>query len=203
MTPNRDDREPKAISPTPLRDWIAKQSPSRRLQMTLLMAALIACGGKAGATLSVSAVPFTHQLLFVLISGALLGSRLGCLSAFAYLTAASVSGILWPIGAGESAMTGPIAGYLWSLPLAAYLSGVVVEKYQMESWAHFAIGIALGIAVFDSLGTLRLLMLGAMGPEELAARGTALFAGPRMAQGGLALLIAWTASTRLKAQADE
>lgn len=171
--------------------------------MTLLMAALIACGGKAGAILSASAVPFTHQLLFVLIAGSVLGSRLGCLSTFAYLIAASVTGILWPMGAGESAMTGPLAGYLWSLPLVAYLSGAVVEKYNMESWAHFAIGIALGIAVFDMSGTLRLLVMGVMGPEELAARGTALFAGPRMAQGGLALLIAWTASTRLKAQADE
>ena len=171
--------------------------------MTLLMAGLIACGGKAGAVVSLSPIPFTHQLLYVLVAGTLLGSRLGCLSAAIYLVAASLSDALWPIGAGPGALTGPQAGYLWSLPLTAYLSGFYVERHKMESWAHFAIGVCAAIAVFDLCGTIRLLAQGDMGPVELAARGSALIVGPRIAQGSLAVLIAWTASSRIRSRADE
>jgi biotin transport system substrate-specific component len=203
LTPNRKDRKPKAISPTPLRDWIAKQSRPRRAGMVALMAALIACGGKAGIATSLSPVPFTHQLLFVLVAGALLGSRLGCLASFAYLIAASVTDALWPMGAGPSALTGPLAGYLWSLPVVAYLSGAFVERERMESWPHFAVGICAAIAAYDVAGAARLLMTADLGPVEIAARGSALYAGPRMAQGALAVLIAWTASSRIKAQADD
>ena len=171
--------------------------------MVLLMATLISCGGKGGFITALSPVPFTHQLLFVLIAGALLGSRLGCLSAFVYLLAASISGFLWPLGAGPSALTGPMAGYLWSLPLVAYLSGFFVERERMESWPHFAIGTCAAIGVFDMAGTLRLLVGAELDPTELAARGGALFMGPRIAQGALAVLIAWTASMRIKTQTDE
>lgn len=171
--------------------------------MLLLMVALIACGGKAGTVLSLSPVPFTHQLLFVLLAGALLGSRLGSLAAAIYLLAATTTGLLWPVGSGPFPLTGPMAGYLWSLPLVAYLAGAYVERERMESWAHYAIGVCAAIAAFDLLGTVRLLMLGEMGPVELAARGSALVVGPRIAQGALAVLIAWTASSRIKAQADE
>jgi biotin transport system substrate-specific component len=202
LTSKRKDKGPKAISPTPLRDWIAKQSLTRRIGMVLLMAAMIACGGKGGFITSLSPVPFTHQLLFVLVAGTLLGSRLGCLSAFIYLISASITGLLWPIGAGPTALTGPMAGYLWSLPLVAYLSGYFVEREQMESWPHFAIGTCAAIGVFDLAGTVRLLATAEMDPTQLAARGGALFMGPRIAQGALAVLIAWTASVRIRTQTD-
>jgi biotin transport system substrate-specific component len=203
LTPDRKQKRPRAISPTPLRDWIARQSRARRAGLTFLMAALIACGGKASVFLANSPVPFSHQLLFVLIAGTLLGSRLGCVAALGYLVAASSVPGLWPDGAGESGLTGPQAGYLWSLPLVAYLSGYYVERENMESWAHFAIGVCAAIATFDIAGTLRLLLIGDIGPVELAARGGALTVGPRVAQGALAVLIAWTASSRIKAQTDE
>src|SRR5215212_1170991 len=121
--------------------------------MVLLMAALIACGGKAGAMTSLSPVPFTHQLLFVLVAGSLLGSKLGCLAAFTYLVASSVTGLFWPIGAGPSPLTGVLAGYLWSLPLVAYLSGIVVERECMETWRHFAMGICAAVGIFEVLGS--------------------------------------------------
>ena len=171
--------------------------------MIALMAALIACGGKAGFATSLSPVPFTQQLLFVLIAGALLGSRLGCLASFVYLIAASITGFLWPVGAGPEALTGPLAGYLWSLPAVAYLSGAFVERERMESWPHFAVGIFAAIGLYDVAGGIRLLLSSDLGPVELAARSGALYAGPRILQGALAVLIAWTASSRIKAEADD
>jgi biotin transport system substrate-specific component len=170
--------------------------------MVLLMAAMIACGGKAGFLTSLSPVPFTHQILFVLIAGALLGPRLGSISAMVYLVSASIFDVLWPIGASNAGLTGPMAGYLWSLPFAAYLSGYFVERERMESWPHYAIGACAAIGVFDVTGGIRLLASGNLGATELAARASALFVGPRIAQGALAVLIAYTASTRIKTQTD-
>src|SRR5438552_6067697 len=80
-----DKKEPRALSPTPLHDWVERQPPWRRAGFVGLFALLIACGGKAGISLSLTPVPATHQLFFALLAGALLGGRLGAISSLSYL----------------------------------------------------------------------------------------------------------------------
>src|SRR5438552_10635735 len=118
---DRNKREPKAVSPTPLRDWVHRQTPGKRAAGVALFALLIACGGLAPAVNPLSSLAGSQQLLFVLLAGVILGSRLGTVSALAYLAFAAVTGLCWPAGAGHEPLSGPAAGFLWSLPLTAYL----------------------------------------------------------------------------------
>jgi biotin transport system substrate-specific component len=201
MQDRRDKKkQPRAISPTPLRDWVLRQTPARRAGLVGLFALLIGAGGKAGAVFAISPVPATQQLLFVMLAGALLGSRLGAVSALVYLVAAAATDLLWPIGFGSGALTGPLAGYLWSLPIAAFLSGWVVERLREEKPVYFAMGVSAGVAAFDMLGSARMLFSLEMDAPEAVARGAAFFFGQHFAQGALAVLIASSASSTLQAR---
>ena len=68
-------------------------------------------------------VPITGQTLGVLLAGAALGARRGFLSQVLYILAGAAG---LHVFAGGS-LVGPTAGYLWSFPLAALLSGWLVD----------------------------------------------------------------------------
>jgi len=200
VTQKQDDKKkPKALSPTPLRDWMKRQPAKRRAAFVALFALLIACGGKASFTFAFTPVPATQQLLFVLLSGVLLGSRLGATAAVLYLLAAASTGLVWPEGAGPTPLVGPLAGYLWSLPLVAYLSGLIVERAQSEKPVFFAIGVSAGIAAFDACGSLRLLAALDLSTAEAFVKGVGFFVGQHIAHGALAVLVASSASATLQA----
>jgi biotin transport system substrate-specific component len=199
--PEKDNKKrPRALSPTPLRDWVVAQPKARRAGLVLLFTVLIACGGKAGVVFSFTPVPATHQVFFVMLAGAILGSRLGTMSALCYLLASSWWGGLWPIGSGPAPMVGSLSGFLWSLPLVAYLSGVFVERMGSEKPALFAMGVSAGIAAFDAFGTTRLLSSMEVDASEAFAKGAAFFLGQHFAHGALTVLIASTASSTLQAR---
>lgn len=191
---------PRAVSPTPLRDWLGRQPRLRRVGLVALFSGLIACSGQAGVFLPYTPVPATHQILFVLLAGALLGSRLGAISALAYLLGAAVTGVGWPLGAGPTPLVGPLAGYLWCLPLAAYLAGWFVDRYRSEEPVWFAIGATAALGAYEALGSLRLLGAQELAGAEAAVKGAALFVGQHIAQGALTVFIAWSASVVIRAR---
>jgi biotin transport system substrate-specific component len=196
-------QKPRFMSPTPLRDWVNRQSRLRRAAMVVLFAMLMACGGKAAVRLPLTPVPATQQLLFVLLAGALLGSRLGAVSAAFYLLASAATGLFWPEGAGATPLSGPLAGYLWSLPLTAYLCGFFVERARSERPVYFAIGASAGIAVFGAFGTARLLWAMGLDATEAFIKGMGLFVGQHAAHGALTVLIASSASTTLQTRENK
>jgi biotin transport system substrate-specific component len=167
-----------------------------------LFAALIACGGLAPAALPLTPVPSSQQLLFVMLAGVILGSRLGAVSAFVYLVGASFTG-LWPAGSGGDPLIGPTAGFLWSLPLVAYCAGIAVDRLRGESAAHYAIGVCAAIAAYHALGTLRLISALDMGSSEAFVSGSGVFLGHHMAQGAIAILIGSSASDLLRARENK
>jgi biotin transport system substrate-specific component len=86
-------------------------------------AAATAIGAKVAIPLPGTPVPFTLQPLFVLLAGAVLGSRLGARSQMVYL-AAGVAGLpVFAAGGGAAYLLGPTGGYLMAYPLAAWLAG--------------------------------------------------------------------------------
>jgi biotin transport system substrate-specific component len=97
-------------------------------------------------------VPFTLQTMFVLLSGAFLGSRNGAYSQLLYI-AAGVIGL--PVFAGFSFgfahLVGPTGGFLISFPFAAFLVGYILEKN------HNTVTILLSFLV----GQLLILLAGA------------------------------------------
>jgi biotin transport system substrate-specific component len=96
-------------------------------------------------------VPFTLQTLFVILAGAVLGSRTGVLSQAAYLTMGTL-GIPLFAGAltGIAVFAGPTGGYLVGFVLAAFLVGRLINKKTTLLWQ----------ATVFSIGSLVILLLG-------------------------------------------
>jgi len=83
----------------------------------------------AQVVVPVQPVPFTLQTMFVLLSGAFLGSRNGAASQVLYLVAGSIGlPVFAGLGFGFMSLFGPTGGYLLSFPFAAFLVGYAIEK---------------------------------------------------------------------------
>jgi len=101
----------------------------------------MAAGAFVRIYLPFSPVPITLQTFFVLLSGAMLGRRLGPVSQAGYLTIGSLG---LPIFAGAAAgfayLLGPTGGYLLGFVLASALVGWIIrlETEATFTWAVFA-----------------------------------------------------------------
>ena len=82
-------------------------------------------------------VPFTLQTMMVILAGAFLGSKKGLYSQLTYLAMGAIG---LPVFAqtpdaafGFARLIGPTGGYLIAFPLAAYITGYLVEKNKNYS----------------------------------------------------------------------
>lgn len=99
----------------------------REIALVGLFAALTAVGAIFSIPLG-GAVPFTLQLMFTLLAGALLGSRLGALSQLSYLLMGFVGLPVFSMRrAGIGMLFGPTGGFLVGFVLGAYVTGLLVE----------------------------------------------------------------------------
>jgi biotin transport system substrate-specific component len=72
-------------------------------------------------------VPLSLQTLAVTLAGAVLGARLGAASQVAYL-ALGIAGLpVFAAGGGLAYLAGPTGGYLLSFPIAAALTGWLLD----------------------------------------------------------------------------
>ena len=90
-------------------------------------------------------IPITGQTFAVLLTGMLLGSRLGAAAVIAYLIEGAI-GLPFFAGGGAGLMRflGPTAGYLVAFPAAAFIAGAFAEhgwdKRYLTAVAAMAIG---------------------------------------------------------------
>lgn len=123
-----------AIAPgSTLADYLVPARPSRAgrlLRGGILIVGstlLLALSAHIQIALPFTPVPFTLQMLVVVLTAAALGSRRGTLVMLIYL-AEGASGIpVFAKGGGLLYLLGPTAGYLWSYPLAAFVVGWLCE----------------------------------------------------------------------------
>ncbi|HET9711262.1 MAG TPA: biotin transporter BioY [Pyrinomonadaceae bacterium] len=104
-------------------------------------------------TIPIGPVPITGQSFAVLLTGALLGSRLGAAAVIAYLIEGAV-GLPFFSGGGGGIMRffGPTGGYLIAFPAAAYVTGAFAEHgWDKNYWSAVT---AMGI------GSLIILLVG-------------------------------------------
>lgn len=83
----------------------------------------------AQIVIPVGPVPITGQTFAVLLTGALLGSRLGAMSMIVYLMEGA-AGLPFFYGAhgGLAHLLGPTGGYLVAFPAAAFITGAFAEN---------------------------------------------------------------------------
>lgn len=103
----------------------------------------------------VKPVPFTLQTMLVLLSAAFLGARNGSLSQITYLSM-GIIGI--PVFAGFNfgplTLFGPTGGYLLAFPIAAFIVGYLIEKYNGKLAIFFS--MLLGNTIILLIGSLYL-----------------------------------------------
>jgi biotin transport system substrate-specific component len=94
-------------------------------------------------------VPITGQSFAVLLTGALLGSRLGAAAVIAYLIEGAIGlPFFAPGGApGILRFLGPTGGYLVAFPAAAFITGAFAEHGWDKRYSTAVAAMAIGSAV--------------------------------------------------------
>lgn len=141
----------KAIHSAPIAD-ITVPSRARGALFAILGASIFAVLTFVGANIRIPLypVPFTLQTLFVILAGAVLGTRTGVLSQAIYLSMGSL-GI--PLFAGSmvgiAVFSGPTGGYLVGFAFAAFVVGRLINRKSTILWQStvFALG-SLTILLF-------------------------------------------------------
>ena len=98
-------------------------------------------------------IPITGQTFAVLLTGALLGSRLGAAAVIAYLVEGAIG---LPFFAGGAAgivrFFGPTGGYLVAFPAAAFVTGAFAEHGWDRRYASAVAAMAIGSALIFAGG---------------------------------------------------
>src|SRR5438132_12743974 len=109
----------------------------------------------AQIAIPIGPVPITAQTFAVLLTGALLGSRLGAMAMIAYLIEGA-SGLPFFAGGtgGLPHLLGPTGGYLIAFPAAAFITGAFAEQGWDRKFLTAAAAMAVGSAVIIFCGWL-------------------------------------------------
>jgi biotin transporter BioY len=102
----------------------------------------------AQIVIPIGPIPITGQTFAVLLTGALLGSRLGAMAMIAYLLEGA-SGLPFFSGghAGLLHLMGPTGGYLIAFPAAAFITGAFAEHGWDRRFLTAAAAMAIGSLV--------------------------------------------------------
>ncbi|SMX42428.1 biotin transporter BioY [Actibacterium lipolyticum] len=114
----------------------------RNVAMIALFAALIAALGLIPKITLAFGVPVTAQSLGVMLCGTVLGARRGALAVLLFLVLVALGLPLLSGGRGGLGLfTSPSAGFLFGFPVAAFVTGLIVEK-----WRNGPLTIVAGVA---------------------------------------------------------
>ena len=113
---------------------------------------LIGLCAHAKVWLPFSPVPVTGQTFAVLMIGALLGSRRGCLAVLAYITEGAAGLPVFALGAGPAVLLGPTGGYLFGFIPAVYITGRLAEMGWDRRIGTTIFAMVLGNLVIYTFG---------------------------------------------------
>jgi biotin transport system substrate-specific component len=131
----------------------------RDLTASAVFAVLTSVGGWILIPLPITPVPFTLQVFFVLLSGAVLGGRLGALAQMIYLLLGVVGLPVFAGGeSGPGVLVGPRGGYLFGFVAAAYVTGKITETKQSANLVWMIFATLSGLAPIYLLGEIGLWM---------------------------------------------
>lgn len=104
--------------------------------------------------LSFTPVPITLQTLGVLLSGGILGARLGAMSQLVFLLLVATGIPLLSGGRGGfGVFFGPSGGYILSYPIVAFLLGYFIYKIpNLHLWHVLVFNLSIGIFVIYLFG---------------------------------------------------
>jgi biotin transport system substrate-specific component len=171
---------------------------ARRVMAVAAFALATALAAYVRVPVPFSPVPITLQTMVVILSGVMLGPRLGAASQLAYL-AMGIAGLpVFAAGIGVAALFGHTGGYLLAFPAAAFVAGTLARPGRRRGWFD-GLRLVAGLA----FASLLILVSGAAWLSVLTgdlARAVALGIVPFLAgdlvKVSLAALIAWRGRDR-------
>jgi len=134
-----------------------RENKHRTMPRDITLSAVFAVLTSIGAWISIpiTPVPVTLQVFFVLLSGAILGSRRGALSQITYLMLGSIGfPIFAGLASGPGVVVGPTGGYLFGFILGAYLTGRIVEVKQTRRLSWMILSTLSGLLPIYLLGSI-------------------------------------------------
>lgn len=104
-------------------------------------------------------VPFTLQVFFVILSGLLLGSRMGFASQFVYIALGLVGVPVFTKGGGLQYIFNPTFGYLIGFAIAAFVVGRMTENLERPSFGQYLKASIVGLAISYLFGVSHLYII--------------------------------------------
>ena len=129
---------------------------SKSVALVVAFSLLTALAAQVSVPLPWTPVPLTGQTFAVLLTGALLGSRLGALAMLAYLAEGAAGLPFFRSGAGGAhyLLFSPTTGYLLAFPLAAFVTGLLAERGWDRRFLTAAAAMFVGSLVILAGGWL-------------------------------------------------
>lgn len=128
---------------------------TREITASAVFAVLTCVGAWASIRLPLTPVPITLQVFFVLLSGAVLGGRLGALSQVMYILL-GISGL--PVFAGGASgpgvLVGPTGGYLFGFIAGAYVTGWAGHSIAPTGFRRLILATLLGLCPIYLAGVI-------------------------------------------------
>jgi len=154
---------------------ILRKALENRIEWILSFTILTAIA--AQFTVPVKPVPFTLQTIAVLLSGAFLGAKKGALSQLIYLSLGIIGLPVFaqtPEGAlGFARLLGPTGGYLLAFPLAAFVTGYLIE--MNKSYIIVVSSMFIGAFIIIFFGTFYLHIFFIKDFTQAVKAGAAIF----------------------------
>jgi biotin transport system substrate-specific component len=169
-----------------------------------LMAAVTAIAAQIAIPLPFSPVPFTLQVLAVILSGLLLGPRYGALAQVIYVLVGAVGvPVFAQFHGGLGVILGPTGGYLLSYPIAAAMAGLAARAASnairhRALWVSFLWG-SVGLAAIYALGATWLSVAAHLPFAVAVVQGVLPFVVFDLIKVGLAALVAVAAAPAIAA----
>ena len=140
----------------------------KNLTHIALFAALIAVLGLVPKIDLASGVPITAQSLGIMLCGTVLGAKRGALAVLLFL-GLTLAGLPLLAGGrgGLGLLASPTVGYIIGFPIAAFVTGWIVENWRAPILPAAAVGAVLGgLVLLNVLGVIGMsVMLGKTLPE--------------------------------------
>ena len=120
------------------------------LVMCALFTALIIVG--AFIKIPIPVVPFTLQVLFTTLAGALLGSKGGAISTACYAFLGLIGIPVFTQGGGFGYVLQPSFGYILGFIAGAFVTGLIVERAKNLTFARSLIANFAGLIIVYAMG---------------------------------------------------
>ena len=129
----------------------------QKITVAAFCTAITAVLAQVTIPLPFSPVPFTGQLIGLLLSALLLGPRLGFAAALAYILLGAVGAPVFSFGTGGLAvLTGPTGGYLWGFLPATFAAGLLSKKMQARNFILSILALLPALLIIYFFGALQL-----------------------------------------------